>query len=488
MVGVHECFQTGQSEDDREPKPVNNLRLFRAYVYSTAAAAVLCIALACGGWTRGDTEPFVILLLLAVLVSPLKVTIPGLASSISVNYIFILAAISELHLLPTLVIAVSCTMCQALWKPRVRPRPIDLLFEAGSIAVATSAAYVISRSSLLSDSIPLLFASASVTCYVVNTALVAGVIALTGGKPIERVWRDNFLWTAPQYLVGATVAALFRVLSDHVGWQWAVLVLPSMYIVYGAYRIYLGRVEAERQHATEISELHLRTLEALAVAIEAKDETTHDHLRRVQVYATAIAKELGCSPAEIEAVRAAALLHDIGKLAVPEYILSKPGRLTPEEFDRIKIHPVVGAEILERVRFPYPVVPIVAAHHEKWDGTGYPSGLKGEQIPIGARVLTAVDCLDALASERQYRKALPLDEAMATIVSQAGSSFDPRVVEVLKRRYRELEKMAREAAVPETKLSVHTPVERGDAPAAGFVRIAEPTATAAAMPSFINFI
>ena len=157
-----------------------------------------------------------------------------------------------------------------------------------------------------------------------------------------------------------------------------------------------------------------------------------------------VAKELGASEDEMQALRAAALLHDIGKLAVPEYILSKPGHLTPEEFEKIKIHPAVGAEILRRVQFPYPVVPIVEAHHEKWDGSGYPLGLEGEAIPLGARILSAVDCLDALSSDREYRRALPLGEAMDYVVSQSGKSFDPRVVEVLKRRYPDLEDIARQ--------------------------------------------
>ncbi len=172
---------------------------------------------------------------------------------------------------------------------------------------------------------------------------------------------------------------------------------------------------------------------------------------------------------ETEALRAASVLHDIGKLAVPEHIISKPGKLTPEEFEKMKIHPIVGAEILEQVDFPYPVVPIVRAHHEKWDGSGYPYGLSGDTIPIGARILAAVDCLDALASDRQYRKALPLDEAMAKVASESGVSFDPQVVEILRRRYIELEKVAREQpfkAPP--KLSTDIKVERGLAPAAGF--------------------
>src|SRR5262249_42597864 len=156
------------------------------------------------------------------------------------------------------------------------------------------------------------------------------------------------------------------------------------------------------------------------LAIDAKDATTHEHVRRVQIYAVEIGRELGLEEGELDALRAAAVLHDIGKLAVPEQIISKPGRLTHEEIEKMKIHTIVGAEILEQVGFPYPVVPIVRAHHEKWDGSGYPHGLKGEEIPIGARILAAVDCLDALASERQYRRALPLDEAMAFVVRESG--------------------------------------------------------------------
>src|SRR5262249_15398173 len=155
-----------------------------------------------------------------------------------------------------------------------------------------------------------------------------------------------------------------------------------------------------------------RTIEALALAIEAEDQVAPSHLRRVEVYAVEVGKELGLSDPDLQALRAAALLHDIGKLAVPEHIVSKPGSLSAMEFEKMKIHPVIGAEILEQVEFPYPVAPIVRAHHEKWDGTGYPLGLRGEYIPIGARILAAVDCFDALSSERRYRQALPLNDAI----------------------------------------------------------------------------
>ncbi len=213
----------------------------------------------------------------------------------------------------------------------------------------------------------------------------------------------------------------------------------------------------------------------MALAIEAKDQTTGEHLQRVRVYAMELARELQLTEDETEALQAASVLHDIGKLAVPEHIIAKPGKLTPEEFEKMKIHPIVGAEILEQVDFPYPVVPIVRAHHEKWDGSGYPYGLKGEAIPIGARILSAVDCLDALASDRQYRKALPLDDAMAKVVSESGISFDPRVVEVLRRRYVELENLATQQPLQTPpKLSTDIKVERGLAPDAGFAESEKP--------------
>jgi diguanylate cyclase (GGDEF)-like protein/putative nucleotidyltransferase with HDIG domain len=192
-------------------------------------------------------------------------------------------------------------------------------------------------------------------------------------------------------------------------------------------------------------------------------------------------------------LQAGALLHDIGKLAVPEHIISKPGRLTPEEFDKMKIHPTVGAEILERVRFPYPVAPIVRAHHEKWDGSGYPAGLKGEAIPIGARILAAVDCLDALASDRQYRRALPLAEAMKVVQAESGKSFDPRVVEALQKGYVEWERKAQISSPKQPALSTEVKVERGGAPAAGFevssgAKTAASAGQASSSSDFLNLI
>jgi diguanylate cyclase (GGDEF)-like protein/putative nucleotidyltransferase with HDIG domain len=324
----------------------------------------------------------------------------------------------------------------------------------------------------------LLFLAASVY-FVANTLPVAAVISLTERRSLRKIWSDCYFWSFPYYLVGAGVAGMMSWLHDFTDWQTSLLTLPVVYLIYRSYRLYLGKLEDETRHVEEIADLHMRTIEALALAIEAKDQTTHDHLQRVRVYAVEVGKELKVERDEMDALQAAALLHDIGKLAIPEHIVSKPGRLTPEEFEKMKIHPLVGAEILERVQFPYPVVPIVRAHHEKYDGTGYPMGLKGTEIPIGARILAAVDFLDALASDRQYRRALPLHEAMARLVDESGKAFDPEVVKVLERRYVELEQLVHERTDKLSKQKLSTEVkdkdededaktQRAIKPAAGF--------------------
>ena len=199
---------------------------------------------------------------------------------------------------------------------------------------------------------PLLLGLAAITYFAANTGSIAAVIALTEQKSIKKIWVECYFWSFPYYLVGAAFAGMIGWFNREFGWETSLLIVPIIYLIYRSYRLYLGKLEDEKRHVEEMATLHLRTIEALALAIEAKDHTTHDHLQRVRVYAIEVAKELGVTPGEMEALHAAALLHDIGKLAVPEHIISKPGRLTPEEFEKMKIHPLVGAEILERVRFP----------------------------------------------------------------------------------------------------------------------------------------
>lgn len=449
----------------------------RAFVAAMSLAGSLSLLFAFSQWHSSDAVKFVAYLVAALFASSLKVIVPGIEGTLSVNFLFTLLGILELGLPETLIIGLASTLGQFYWRAR-RPKPVQLVFNLSQVTVSSAAAYGAYQwmsLRVLHGPGHLALLVAAITHFACNTAAMSTIIGLTEDKPIRKVWNESYLWSFPYYMVGAATAGLIHFLNAHIGWQSSLLVLPPIYLMYRSYRLYLGKLETEKKHAEQVSRLHLRTIEALALAIEAKDENTGEHLQRVRIYCTELAKDLGLSEDETEALQAASVLHDIGKLAVPEHIISKPGRLTPEEFEKMKIHPIVGAEILERVNFPYPVVPIVRAHHEKWDGSGYPDGLAGEAIPIGARILTAVDCFDALASDRQYRKALPLHEAIAKIVEDSGKSFDPRVVEILQRRYIELEKLAK-ALPAETpaKLSTEVKVERGSAPDAGFVASERP--------------
>lgn len=208
--------------------------------------------------------------------------------------------------------------------------------------------------------------------------------------------------------------------------------LLSITIFAGAQLVYLAwsRLSAKTRETEELSRIHFATAEALATAIDAKDQTTHCHVRRVQIYAAGLGEVLELTKAEIAALKAGALLHDIGKLAVPAHIINKPGRLTPAEFEKMKIHTTVGAQILSRVDFPYPVTPIVRHHHEQWDGLGYPDGLKGEQIPITARIISVVDCFDSVREDRPFRRGMTRDEAIAFLLRGSGNHFDPYIVEL----------------------------------------------------------
>jgi diguanylate cyclase (GGDEF)-like protein/putative nucleotidyltransferase with HDIG domain len=399
-------------------------------------------------------------LVIALAASRLKVNLPGITGTMSVNFLFVLLGVLELSLPETMVLGCAAVVVQC-FDGRDRAVPIQVAFNVCSTALAIAVTFTSYRYSLahvVNNPSTLLFFAACVY-FVGNTLPVAAVISLTERRLLRKIWAECYFWSFPYYLVGAGVAGMMSWLHVFTDWQTSLLTLPVVYLIYRSYRLYLGKLEDEKRHVEEMADLHMRTIEALALAIEAKDQTTHDHLQRVRVYAVEVAKELKVGREGMEALQAAALLHDIGKLAIPEHIISKPGRLTPEEFEKMKIHPLVGAEILERVRFPYPVVPIVRAHHEKYDGTGYPMGLKGTEIPIGARILAAVDFLDALASDRQYRRALPLHEAMARLSDESGKSFDPDVVRVLERRYVELEQLVHQRTDNMGKQKLSTEVE-----------------------------
>ena len=243
-------------------------------------------------------------------------------------------------------------------------------------------------------------------------------------------------------------SALFAAWAIH---QIFSLALISVTMFAGAQVIYLAwlRLSAKSRETEELSRIHFATAEALATAIDAKDQTTHCHVRRVQVYAAGMGEVLGLSRAEIAALKAGALLHDVGKLAVPAHIINKPGRLTPAEFEKMKIHTTVGAQILSRIDFPYPVTPIVRHHHEQWDGLGYPDGLKEEQIPITARIISVVDCFDSVREDRPFRRGMTRDEAIAFLLRGAGTHFDPNVVQLFIKNLPRFESQISELGLPQ---------------------------------------
>ncbi|MGA3078076.1 MAG: HD domain-containing phosphohydrolase [Bryobacteraceae bacterium] len=428
-----------------------------------------------------DLYRFVFYLVLSGLAAGLKVSLPGIRGTMSVCFLFVFIGIADLSASEAMIIGCLGTVVQCLWKPKQRPKAFQVIFNIANTGIAVALAYAFYHYAPLQrlDNIgPLLLIATGVAYYVLNTVPIAAVISLAEGKRFAETWHSCFFWSFPFYLVGGSLAWIISLFTRQMHWQASIVLMPVIYLIYRSYELYLARLEDERRHVESIGGLHMRTIEALALAIEAKDHTTHEHLRRVRVYAVEVGKQLGLSGQELEALKAAALLHDIGKLAVPEHIISKPGRLTQEEFEKMKIHPVVGAEILERVSFPYPVAPIVRAHHEKWDGSGYPYGLRGEEIPLGARILSAVDCLDALASDRQYRRAVSLEEAMNEVSDLAGKSFDPNVVDVLKRHFAELERLSQATPEITAKLSTEVRIDKGLEPGAGYQGAAPRTAPA----------
>ncbi|HEX8635156.1 MAG TPA: diguanylate cyclase [Pyrinomonadaceae bacterium] len=280
-----------------------------------------------------------------------------------------------------------------------------------------------------------LFALAIVQ-FALNTLAASFYVAFEAGTTKLQFSRESLFWTSMTQLAGAAAAALFY--STFIGGGLSflfvgVMIVTLVYLLFFFDEKRLGetrRGEQEKlRHIQEIADLHMNTIESLAIAIDAKDQTTHGHVRRTQIYAMELGRILGVSDEELHALRAGALLHDVGKLAVPEYILNKPGKLTAAEFEKMKIHTVVGGDIIKRVNFPYPVEDIVRFHHEKWDGSGYPKGLRAEQIPLVARIISVVDFYDATRCDRPYRVGMKREDSLALLRKMASSSFDPRVVE-----------------------------------------------------------
>jgi len=290
--------------------------------------------------------------------------------------------------------------------------------------------------------------------FVTNTGLIAIAIGFESRSNPVQLWRRHFMRLSPGYAASASLSLLLLsgLQQVHFG-AIALLPLPPLLLVfYFTLRSSFGRLEDAKGHLDKLNRLYLSTVETLATAIDAKDEVTHGHIRRVQLAAMQLARELGVKDEEtLKAIEAAALLHDTGKIAIPEHILNKPGKLTPAEYEKMKLHAPIGAEILSAIDFPYPVVPIVRHHHENWDGTGYPDRISGTDIPVGARILSVVDCFDALTSDRPYRRRMTDEEALRILHERRGTMYDPLVVDVFSANYKRIMPVESETAHPAAK-------------------------------------
>jgi diguanylate cyclase (GGDEF)-like protein/putative nucleotidyltransferase with HDIG domain len=386
------------------------------------------------------------------IIAALGLRLTSHRTAIPAGFLVLLLAIEDLSLPELLFIACVVSLVGQLQEAgRTLPRPSALVFSIASGTIGIAAAQTVNHA------LSLLKYNALFPAPVIASSLLLLLnwgLARTLGKDssvsLSQVLIKECRPLLPWFVGVAYLAYLVRSAAALNGMNPGLVALPMLFALDAAFRAWFDSKAKHREELAalqkrsleKLAALHQRTLETLAVAIDGRDHTTHMHLRRVQFYVRAVGQELKLSDEQLDHLNVAALLHDIGKLGIPDHILLKPGALSPEEWEKMKTHPMGGAEMLKRMNFPEPVLQIVATHHEKWDGTGYPRGLKEEQIPIGARILSAVDCMDALASDRPYRGALPIDMAMARVSKEEGRSFDPAVVSVLQRRYVELERMA----------------------------------------------
>lgn len=437
------------------PKRATSLS-FRARLYIATVVAVGTYVIAESAYdllVRPIGSQWMWLAGLTILTGSFSIKLPSISARISVSEAFVFAAVLFFGPSAATIIVAFDTLILTGWshggdRPRVRA-----LFNvsAGSTAIWVGAHIFrlflpqTPASPQLEDLlIPVSLLAASY--FAINSSLIAIAVSYEKGISAIEVWKNNFVWIIMNYVGGACVAMLLVTYRQQIDFTALSVIIPLLVITYLTFRTSLGRLEDANRHVSQVNSLYLSTIETLAMAVDAKDQITHGHIRRVQVYAVELAKRLGVKDdRQLKAIEAAALLHDMGKLAIPEHILNKPGKLTAAEFETMKRHAAIGADLLSSIRFPYPVVPIVRHHHENWNGRGYPTGISGPDIPLGARILSVVDCFDALNSDRPYRPRLSADEAFAILKDRRGTMYDPLVVDTFIEAYPEIAELAHTA-------------------------------------------
>lgn len=420
-----------------------------------------------------------VLAALTLLTGSFTVKIPGLLARISVSDAFVFASVLAFGpSVATVIVAIDSIVATFWMRPEHRSllrSLFNLATVALSIWVASHAFYALAGTGPgenlpLSQLVVPLFVLATLY-FLINSWLVAFALSFEKNINVVGLWWENFPWLSLNYFGGVSVAALLVSHSSSIDLNTVGIILPLLVITYLTYRTSLARLADAQRHISQVNDLYLSTIEALAMAVDAKDQITHGHIRRVQVYAVELAKRLGVrEERQLRAIETAALLHDMGKLAIPEHILNKPGKLSDAEFNKMKRHADIGADLLSSIRFPYPVVPIVRHHHENWNGSGYPSGIARTDIPLGARILSVVDCFDALTSDRPYRPRLEKDEAFRILTDRSGLMYDPLVVSTFIEAFDEIAPTAVRAGqlaksitvFADDRLSVQMPIEKAN--------------------------
>jgi putative nucleotidyltransferase with HDIG domain len=413
----------------------------RLWMFVLAVSGCGAMALACAGAAlpAAPLNGWVLLLALLTFASTrFAIKVPGRPASVSVSEIFVFTSILLFGPAPaTLTVAADGLWISLTHRNRRLYRtlfnvaePAISTFAAARVFFALAGGPPLSQPHTAGPSLVLPVMAMTATYFLLNSVLQAAAVALENGGTTFEVWAQHALSLGINFYAAASLATLAVGHAAGLNLEVVGLVMPVLLLSYVAYKAVASRVEDANRHVADVEHLYHATIETLAIAVDAKDQVTHGHIRRVQRHTVAMARVLGMTdPIELKALEAASLLHDVGKLAVPDYVLNKPGALSRAEFDRIKLHAVKGAEILTAVEFPYPVVPTVRHHHEQWNGQGYPDGLSGEAIPLGARILTVVDCFDAVTSDRPYRRKLTDEEGIAILEARRGTMYDPRIVD-----------------------------------------------------------
>jgi putative nucleotidyltransferase with HDIG domain len=426
----------------------------RLYVAGVIALGA-CLFVAFTPWAGIPSDHvllFFSVLLLSVVSSAFRVSLPLTGSAtMPVSYAIDFASLMLIGRNVAMLTSAVGAWADCTNEPKQRPPTHRILFRMASAVVTMQASgwafeWLTLRFGYGVAGLCAAAGGALLVYFVTTQGLAALDATLCSAQAAARVAKDYFLWSAPGFLLAGFLGTAAAVLVERSVQYFAALAAIPLFFTYRAYRLYMRRVEEEQQRVRDISNLHLTTVEALALAIDAKDQRSHEHIRRMQVYAGALGKAFGMTGEQVDALRTAALLHDIGKLAIPEHILSKPGPLTPEETKKVRVHPIVGAEIIAQVPFPYPVAPLILSHHERWDGRGYPEGLKGEEIPLGARILAVIDNYDALVSDRPYHTAVSHEGAVQLVLNGSGKAFDPAVVDAFARLLPDLPMLLEAAA------------------------------------------